>query len=203
MKKLFLTIAAAVFAVSPVAVADEGNKWHQENIMPNPLIHASAHGNADEINLLFARGTGWNLLNKSNKGGWTPLMAAANNGHVEVVKVLLSAGSNPNAKDKKGRTARNKAKVNGHAEVVKILVAAESRSKSSSNKQTSLPQIIKVADCKLVVWPGEGDYRGAHFVLEKDGDEVFAAKDSLNPSHVDLMSVYCPGIAIRLNQLLK
>ena len=116
-----LFFASVMVAVLNVAVADEGNQWHRENIVPYSLIHASAHGDFEEVKRLLEAEVNPDEI---NEGGWTALMAAANNGHAEVVKVLLDAGANPSAADKKGRTIWKKAKVNGHDEVVKLLLVA-------------------------------------------------------------------------------
>ena len=74
--------------------------------------------------------------------------------------------------------------------------AAERRKKAAKQKSVAYPQIIEVADCTLTLWSGDGDYRGKKLILEKDGDEVFAAGDNLSSHHIDLMNVYCPGMSI-------
>ena len=72
----------------------------------------------------------------------------------------------------------------------------ERRKKAAKQKSVAYPQIIEVADCTLTLWSGDGDYRGKKLILEKDGDEVFAAGDNLSSHHIDLMNVYCPGMSI-------
>ena len=115
-----LFFASVMVVVLNVAVADEGNQWHRENVVPYSLIHASAHGNFAEVKRLLETGANPDEI---NEGGWTALMAAANNGHVKVAKALLKAGAKRDMVDKKGRTAWHKAKANGHDEVVKVLLA--------------------------------------------------------------------------------
>ena len=57
----------------------------------------------------------------------TALHAAARNGHVEVLKVLLAREdfTELNAKNEKGSTALHWAAENGHVEVLKVLLARE------------------------------------------------------------------------------
>ncbi|MCK5644078.1 MAG: ankyrin repeat domain-containing protein, partial [Gammaproteobacteria bacterium] len=65
-------------------------------------------------------------VNVRNKYGVTPLMMASQNGHVEVVKLLLAAKANVNAVDKTdGVTPLLIASVKGHTEIVKLLIAAK------------------------------------------------------------------------------
>lgn len=54
----------------------------------------------------------------------TPLMHASEKGHTEVVKVLINAQANVNAKDALGRTALLYAAKNGHADIVSMLIDA-------------------------------------------------------------------------------
>lgn len=53
----------------------------------------------------------------------TPLILASQNGHVEIVKLLLQAGAKVNVSTRAG-TAEGAASQNGHAEIVKLLHAA-------------------------------------------------------------------------------
>ena len=59
-----------------------------------------------------------------DESGNTPLICAVENGHADVLKILLSAGASVEIKDGYGRMALNRAAENGHAEVVKLLVDA-------------------------------------------------------------------------------
>ena len=56
--------------------------------------------------------------------GATPLYAASENGHAEVVKLLLAAGVDKDKAMHGGTTPLDIASFNGHAEVVKLLLAA-------------------------------------------------------------------------------
>ncbi|KAK6343589.1 hypothetical protein TWF730_011180 [Orbilia blumenaviensis] len=66
------------------------------------------------------------------------LSRTAENGHVEVVKFLIStSGVNVNTGDDNGRTPLSKAAENGHVEVVKLLIGTDGikiNSKDASNK---------------------------------------------------------------------
>ena len=117
-----LFFASVMVAVSNVAVADEGNQGHRENIVPYSLIHASAHGDFKEVKQLLETGVS---PNETNEGGWAALMAAANNGHADVVKVLLEAGATPSGTA--WRTVWKKAETHGYDEVFKLLLVAGAR----------------------------------------------------------------------------
>ncbi|KAB5578342.1 ankyrin repeat protein, partial [Coniochaeta sp. 2T2.1] len=55
----------------------------------------------------------------------TPLLAAADNGHTEVVKLLLTSErvkANPNARSIDGRTPLSVAAARGYEEIVKLLL---------------------------------------------------------------------------------
>ena len=70
------------------------------------LHGASARGYPAIVILLLAAGAN---VDKQKNDGWTPLMLAAYNGKIEVVKELLKAGANKKLKNNNGYTAYDKA----------------------------------------------------------------------------------------------
>lgn len=52
-----------------------------------------------------SKAQGINLIDEPNNEGITPLMAASNQGHIEIVKFLISKGANIKAKSPEGKTA--------------------------------------------------------------------------------------------------
>ena len=67
------------------------------------------------------------LLNDSQIDGcddcrWTPMMKAAQNGHAEIVKILLARGADVNARDKGGYSALIVAAGDNRAGVISLLV---------------------------------------------------------------------------------
>jgi ankyrin repeat protein len=57
-------------------------------------------------------------------GGYTPLYIASQEGHLKVVRELLSRGANPRLVTNSGSTALSIATRNGHAAIVQLLTAA-------------------------------------------------------------------------------
>ena len=86
------------------------------------LCNAVKQGDISTVNRLIADSP--NLNAPYGKYGKTVLMRGARAGHVETVKVLLSAGANLEATDKDGWTALMWAAEEGHVEVVKVLLSA-------------------------------------------------------------------------------
>lgn len=72
---------------------------------------------------LLEKGANVNVVEKED---WNPLYYAANNGHLEIAKVLLAHGADKSQKDNfKGRTALDVAKYRQFHEIVKLLGGKE------------------------------------------------------------------------------
>jgi ankyrin repeat protein len=83
--------------------------------------------------------------------GRTALMLAAQNGHLEVVKVLLQAGVDREKQDKDGYTALMQAAINGRLELVKFLVqTGVDREKRDKKGKTAL-DLAKTEEIKQLL----------------------------------------------------
>ena len=120
-------IILPLFAVSPVAVADDSEY---------PLIHATYYGDIAEVKRLLDGGANPNVINKNNN---TALMLLqANDDDEEIVKLLLSAGANPNAVNNNGNTALARTY---NTEIVKMLLAA-----GANPNLSRTPALIRAMD---------------------------------------------------------
>ena len=83
------------------------------------LMYACTGPFPDAVKLLLKKGS---EINKADTGDkFTPLMYAASEGNLEVVKVLLDNNADPRIRDKDDDDALEFARRNGHSEVVKFL----------------------------------------------------------------------------------
>ncbi|MCC5640463.1 ankyrin repeat domain-containing protein [Nostoc sp. CHAB 5844] len=96
----------------------------------NPPLHrAVLIERIDIIQTLIEAGASLNHLNASH---FTPLMVAANNGKIEIVKLLVETGSvYINAKDEEGETALDKAIYWGYQEIIDYLAPLTNRNYDS------------------------------------------------------------------------
>ena len=87
------------------------------------LIPASEHGHVETVQILIAAGV---PVNHVNNLGWTAMQEAIllNNGgprQLEVVRLLLDAGADPDIRDPEGRTALQNADRLGFAEIAALI----------------------------------------------------------------------------------
>ena len=83
------------------------------------LMYASSGPFAETVELLLQQGAGVNV--QGTLEGFTPLMTAAAEGLLDIVRLLLVHGADRNLEDQDGDTALSFAKRNGHTEVVELL----------------------------------------------------------------------------------
>jgi ankyrin repeat protein len=85
------------------------------------LMYASSGPFAGTVGLLLEKGADVNAQGTGE--GFTALMTAAAEGQMEVVRVLLAYGADPDLEDVDGDTAESFAMQNGHLQVVAALRA--------------------------------------------------------------------------------
>jgi ankyrin repeat protein len=84
------------------------------------LILAAQNGNDEAVKALINKGAN---VNAANNNGWTPLMSAAQHGHLTTIQILLSAkGIDIDTKNSDGATALILAAANGKDDIVKELI---------------------------------------------------------------------------------
>jgi len=96
----------------------------------------SEHRNIDVINFLL-NPIGVNV-NETDDDGVTALMIASENGDINIVKNLISAGADVSAKAADGTTALNAAKEEGNQKIVNILQSKGGRRTRTKRRNTSV-----------------------------------------------------------------
>ena len=90
------------------------------------LISASTctSGEEEVVQTLLSAGANINRKDKygQNKAGWSAVMLASRNDHLQVVDLLLKGNADPNAQNLKGWTALIYASLNGDHQIVEILL---------------------------------------------------------------------------------
>ena len=85
-----------------------------------PLRLAAEHGVVNAVRLLMRAGAQINA--RDTMDGDTALIAAARQGHAQVVKILLAGGANVKAANRQGETAIKAATVGHHSAVLALLM---------------------------------------------------------------------------------
>lgn len=103
--------------------SDFVSPWIDDEVVPMDVYTASSLGEYDVVRNFIKLDTEKKSMDKSNKGGWTPLMYAAYVGHENVVNLLLEHQVNVDARTtNKAATALMLAASCGNEAVVYFLL---------------------------------------------------------------------------------
>jgi len=88
-------------------------------------VHVAAGHNAvDCVSLIVNHNQGTEIINVSDRSGRTPLHKACQEGHLEMVQLLIQHGAKVNMEDKKDRRPVHIAALKGHIQILEVLVSA-------------------------------------------------------------------------------
>ena len=117
--------------------------WRDNNCSTCLLV-AALHGHADIVRFLLKRHVDVNG-SIGHVDGWTPLIAAADRGHVEVSQLLLAAGAATARVDIRGLTALQHARSKGHSAVVEAMEQHIRRSRQRSEEEVAREEALLAA----------------------------------------------------------
>lgn len=131
------------------------------------FLKASFEGDAIMVKNFLKRGADVNM--RSARGNITPLLAAADGGHKNIVEILIANGSEVNAKDEEGETAMMHAVRKGHKETFEMLIAKGADVNLKNNKEFTAMMLAAAAGHKdfvetLIAKGGDVNAEGAEGV---------------------------------------
>ena len=109
-------MAAFVQAPTPASGPDD---VAPETMQPgSSLEYWACVGRLDQVERELKGGAN---VNHSDSSGYTALHAAAENNHIEIVKILLGHGADRTSKVESGETPLDYARSHGHQEIIALL----------------------------------------------------------------------------------
>jgi len=125
---LFDSIMVENAKFAKALIANGADIYYKDEKGVSTLLQACHRGFADIAAALIERhkssGNKSTYLDDASEEGIRPLIAAASEGHVDVVKLLIESGADINAKDQDETTALMAAAARGHVNVVKLMLDA-------------------------------------------------------------------------------
>ncbi|XP_030852355.1 KN motif and ankyrin repeat domain-containing protein 1 [Strongylocentrotus purpuratus] len=103
-----------------VCQTDKPNRAGYTTIMLASLVPIQNKKHSSVVSRLFREG---DVNQRASQAGQTALMLAVSKGRLDMVKLLLTAGSDVNTQDEDGSTALMCASEHGHLDIVKVLLS--------------------------------------------------------------------------------
>lgn len=130
-KKIFLTCGIALTIIMGVFYFSTGQM--KTGSKTNDVIKLATSGNAVKLTELLREQP--QLANTIQPGDrWTPLHAAACNGHTECVRILINAGADVNVQACNQKTALHCGAEEGNIEIVELLLKAKANPNLKDSK---------------------------------------------------------------------
>ena len=121
-------------------LVDAGVDINYQDDQGETALHVAARFGHDNCAKILLQGSEHQKANTElgeNAYGWTPLFIACVDGNLNVAKLLIEAGADPERCDSSGWTAREHAALRGHIDIARALAVIASPSESSSTAGTS------------------------------------------------------------------
>jgi ankyrin repeat protein len=181
-------------------------RFRSPEALDEALLDAADCGDANGVRALLAEGA-----DVGNEGA---LIMAAQNGHHEVIRLLLDRGANPDVSSYNGVTALSQAAMNGHLRVVELLLARHARVDTkladgttplllaSQNGHLAVVEALLDRGADVTVRTGGGDtpliqasYRGnreiVRALLLKGADVNAGREDGVTSLHLAAKGGHC------------
>ena len=122
LSQLLVAAGLPLLVESAPAVPENSTPASAVHATASPdLIQAATKGDLKKAQEVLQQSP--QLLNVNDTNGVTPLMAAATNGHLPIVQLLLAAKADKEKTSPLGETALMFAAFNGHCDIVKALIS--------------------------------------------------------------------------------
>jgi acyl-CoA-binding protein len=125
-----------------------GDRDDSDDSVGGMVCELASIGNLDAFSELYQRNS--NIINVKDKEGMSPLHWAADRGHIEVVRFLLSHGADIDAQDNCGNTPLHIAAMSDQKEIVRLLLDARADLTIVNCEGESVRDVLKNEFPKLV-----------------------------------------------------
>lgn len=170
----WLCIVMLLMTYSTFAQQSSSWRFNPSQLTPSPLVAAITEGDADKVRLILEKGSDPNAL-ASATDGKTALMHAVSatiSQRLAIVKLIIDAGADVNAKDKYDERVLSHAVRGGDKEVINFLIAKG----ADINQMANYPAVSEAA--------------GVHGLLS---DMSFVMRCALDCSVADFISLLQQG----------